>query len=98
MFAQAPLPDLILLDMDLPKKSGAGLLTDIRADPRLQNIPVIVLTASLVHKAVLQAQNLRVDGFMTKPVSWGQFIDVVKSLRRSWLEAMVLPSTPSAAG
>ncbi len=97
VFARAPLPDLILLDMELPKKSGPGLLTEIRADPRLQNIPVIVLTASLVHKAVLQAQDLRVDGFMTKPVSWEQFIAVVKSLRKSWLEAMVVPAPRSSA-
>jgi CheY-like chemotaxis protein len=92
VFARAPQPDLILLDMELPKRSGSGVLSDIRADPRLQNIPVIVLTASAVHKAVLQAQDLRVDGFMTKPVSWEQFIEVVKSLRRSWLEALVLPA------
>jgi two-component system, chemotaxis family, response regulator Rcp1 len=92
VFAQAPLPDLILLDMELPKKSGPGLLADIRVEEELKNIPVVVLTASEVHKAVLQAQNLRVDGFMTKPVSWEQFIEVVKSLRRSWLEALVLPA------
>jgi CheY-like chemotaxis protein len=92
VFARAPLPDLILLDMELPKRSGSGVLSDIRADPRLQNTPVIVLTASAVHKAVLQAQNLYVDGFMTKPVSWEQFVEVVKSLRKSWLETLVLPA------
>ncbi len=93
VFARAPLPDLILLDMELPKRSGPGVLADIRADARLQHLPVIVLTGSAVHKAVLQAQELYVDGFMTKPVSWEQFIDVVKSLRKSWLEALVLPAT-----
>ena len=93
MFVRAPLLDSILLDMELPKRSGSGVLSDIRADPRLQNIPVIVLTASAVHKAALQAQDLHVDGFMTKPVSWEQFTDVVKSLRRSWLEALVLPAS-----
>jgi CheY-like chemotaxis protein len=92
VFARAPLPDLILLDMELPKRSGSGVLSDIRADPRLQNIPVIVLTASAVHKAALLAQNLHVDGFMTKPVSWEQFVAVVKSLRKSWLETLVLPA------
>lgn len=93
IFARAPLPDLILLDMELPKKSGQSLLAEIRADQRLRDIPVIVLTASLVHKAVLQAQDLRVDGFMTKPVSWEQFVGAVKSLRKSWFEALVLPAT-----
>ena len=87
--SRAPLPDLILLDMELPKRSGTGVLSDIRADPRLQNIPVIVLTAAAVHKAVLHAQDLHVDGFMTKPVSWEQFVEVVKSMRKSWLEALV---------
>ena len=89
--SRAPLPDLILLNMELPKRSGSGVLSDIRADPRLQSTPVIVLTASAVHKAVLQAQSLHVDGFMTKPVSWEQFVEVVKSQRKSWLEALVLP-------
>jgi two-component system, chemotaxis family, response regulator Rcp1 len=98
VYAQAPHPDLLLLDMELPKKSGQVLLTEIQADERLQTIPVIVLTGSLVRKVVLQAQNLRVDGFMTKPVSWEQFIDVVKSLRKSWLEALVLPAAKPQAG
>ncbi len=92
VFAQAPLPDLILLDIELPKKNGPALLADIRADEQLEHIPVVVLTLSQVHKAVLQAQNLRVDGYLTKPVSWQQFVEVVKSLRRSWLETLVLPS------
>ncbi len=93
VFAKAPPPDLILLDMELPKLSGTALLSEIRGDPRLQEIPVIVLTASRVHRTVLEAQALRVDGYMTKPVSWEQFIEVVKSLRRSWLEALVMPAT-----
>jgi two-component system, chemotaxis family, response regulator Rcp1 len=92
VFAQAPPPDLILLDMELPKKNGESLLAEIRGDGRLRDIPVIVLTASQVHKAVLQAKDLHVDGFMTKPVSWEQFVSVVQSLRRSWLEGLVLPS------
>ena len=93
VFAKAPPPDLILLDMELPKLSGTALLSEIRGDPRLQEIPVIVLTASRVHRTVLEAQALHVDGYMTKPVSWEQFIEVVKSLRRSWLEALVMPAT-----
>jgi two-component system, chemotaxis family, response regulator Rcp1 len=89
-FADAPQPDLILLDMELPKKSGQRLLVEIRADERLKEIPVLVLTACRVYKAALEAQALHVDGFMTKPVSWEQFIHVVRSLRRSWLEAFPL--------
>ena len=91
VFAQAPEPDVILLDMELPKKDGRQVLTEIRGDERLQAIPVLVLTASAVHRAVLQSQNLRIDGFMTKPVSLDQFIHAVKLLRRSRLTELVLP-------
>ena len=93
VFSQAPRPDVVLLDMELPKKDGREVLTEIRGDERLQAIPVIVLTASAVHRAVLQAQNLYVDGFMTKPVSLVQFIQAVKSIRRSTLAELVLPSS-----
>jgi chemotaxis family two-component system response regulator Rcp1 len=92
VFARAPRPDLILLDMELPKKDGRQVLTEIRREEALKNIPVVVLTASHVHRAVLQAEKLFVDGFMTKPVSLEQFIQVIKSLRRSWLAEIILPS------
>ena len=68
------------------------MLSEIRGDQRLQAIPVLVLTASAVHRAVLQAQNLYVDGYMTKPVSLDQFVQAVKSLRRSVLTEMLLPA------
>ncbi len=89
-FAQAPTPDLILLDMQLPKKEGQHVLAEIRADEELKDIPVVVLTGSLVYRAVLEALDLHVDGFMTKPVALDKFIGVVKSLRRSWLAELVL--------
>ena len=77
--------------MELPKKDGRQVLTEIREIEELQGILVVILTGSLVHRAVLEGQQLRVDGFMTKPVSLEQFIGVVKSLRRSWLEEILLP-------
>ena len=89
-FARAPTPDLILLDMLLPKKDGRELLADIRHDDDLKEIPVVVLTGSLVHRSLLAAEGLQVDGFMTKPVDLEQFVEVVKSLRRSWLTELVL--------
>ena len=98
VFSQAPRPDVVLLDMELPKKDGREVLAEIRGDERLQAIPVLVLTASAVHRAVLQAQNLYVDGFMTKPVSLVQFVQAVKSLRRSALAELVLPHGPSLQG
>jgi chemotaxis family two-component system response regulator Rcp1 len=92
VFARVPRPDLILLDIELPKKDGRQVLTEIRAEETLMNTPVVVLTASRVHRAVLQADKLYVDGYMTKPVSLKQFIQVIKSLRRSWLAEIVFPS------
>jgi len=91
VFAQTPEPDVILLDIELPKKDGRQVLQEIRGDARLQAIPVLVLTASAVHRVVLQAENFRIDGFMTKPVSLDQFLQAVKSLRRSRLTELVLP-------
>jgi two-component system, chemotaxis family, response regulator Rcp1 len=91
-FARAPKPDLILLDMLLPKKEGQHVLAEIRADVELMHISVVVLTGSLVHRAILEAEGLYVDGFMTKPVDLSKFIGAVKSLHRSWLTELVLAS------
>jgi CheY-like chemotaxis protein len=76
--------------MLLPKKDGRLLLAEIRGHPELSEIPVIVLTGSLVHQAFLEGEGLRVDGFMTKPVDLQKFIEVVTSLRRTWLTELVL--------
>src|SRR5208282_4165728 len=92
-FAQAPTPGLILLDMQLPKKEGQHVLAEIRASEELKDIPVVVITGSLVQRAVLQAQELHVDGFMTKPVDLDKFIGVVKSIRRAWLAELILSPT-----
>jgi len=89
-FRRAPTPDLILLDMVLPKKEGHVLLAEIRAEEALKDIPVVVLTASLVHRTILEADSLHVDGFMSKPVDLKKFVEVVKSLHRSWLTELVL--------
>lgn len=89
-FARAPRPDLILLDMLLPKKDGRFLLSEIRGEEELREIPVIVLTASLVHRTLLKSEELHVDGFMSKPVDLKKFVEAVKSLRRSWLTELLL--------
>jgi CheY-like chemotaxis protein len=91
IFARVPRPDLILLDMQLPKKDGREVLREIRSDDQLKTVPVVVLTASRVHKAILEGEQLHVNGFMMKPVSFDQFLSVVKSLRRSWLAEVILP-------
>ena len=91
VFARAPRPDLILLDMQLPKKDGPRVLAEIRETEELKRIAVVVLTASRVHKAILEAQKLYVDGYMVKPVNLEQFLGVVKALRQSWLAEIILP-------
>lgn len=96
IFARAPRPDLILLDMELPKKDGREVLAAVRSDEQLQAIPVVVLTVSLVHKAILKGDGLRIDGFLPKPVSLDQFIQVVRSLRQSWFAGVILPPEDDA--
>ena len=85
IFARAPKPDLVLLDIELPKKDGRQVLAEIRGDEELKDIPVLVLTASRTHRAALEAEGLYVEGFMTKPVDLDQFIAAVKSLHHSWM-------------
>jgi len=91
-YARAPRPDLILLDLNLPKKDGREVLTDIKAHRRLRRIPVVVLTVSAGHREILEEEGLRVEDYLLKPVDVEQFIDVVKSLRRFWLSDVILPS------
>lgn len=92
IFARVPRPDLILLDLELPKKHGGQVLAEVREDEHLKTIPVVVLTASQVYKRVFEGLGLRVDEYMTKPVSWNKFINVVRTLRRSLLAEVILPS------
>lgn len=91
MYRRAPQPDLILLDLNLPKKSGREVLTDVRADQRLARVPVVVLTSSRTHQEILQAENLHVEAYLTKPVDLPQFDAVVKSLRKYMLADVILP-------
>jgi len=92
IYARAPRPDLILLDLKLPKKNGREVLAEIRSDDQLKHVPVVILTASAVHQEILKREKLQVDSYMIKPVDLEQFVRVVKSLRRFWLdEAILLP-------
>jgi chemotaxis family two-component system response regulator Rcp1 len=91
VYAKTPRPDLILLDLQLPKKDGREVLAEVRGDEQLRNIPVVVLTASQVHEEILKSENLEVDSYMVKPVDLKQFISVVKNLRRFWLDEVILP-------
>jgi two-component system, chemotaxis family, response regulator Rcp1 len=90
-YRRAPQPDLILLDLNLPKKSGREVLVDVRANERLTSVPVVVLTSSHTHQEILESENLRVESYLTKPVDLAHFYTVVKSLRRYMLSDVILP-------
>jgi CheY-like chemotaxis protein len=90
-FASAPRPDVILLDLHLPKKDGRDVLAEIREDKQLRRIPVVVLTASQQHWEILKSEQLFVESYLIKPVDRVQFTDVVKSLRKYLLSDVLLP-------
>lgn len=91
-YGDVPRPDLILLDLNLPKKDGRELLAEIKADESLKRIPIVVLTTSQAEKDVIQSYNLGVNCYVTKPVDLDQFIYVVKSIEDFWLTVVTLPS------
>jgi two-component system response regulator len=96
-YAQAPLPDLILLDLNLPKKDGRGVLAEIKADDRLKHIPVVVLTTSKSDEDVYRAYNLHANCYICKPVDFDQFIKIVSSLEEFWFTMVKLPPRGASA-
>jgi CheY-like chemotaxis protein len=90
-FTDAPHPDLILLDLNLPKKDGREVLKEIKADKNLKRIPVVILTISNAEEDILKTYNLHANCYITKPVDLDQFIQVVKSIEDFWLEIVRLP-------
>lgn len=91
-YANATRPDLILLDLNLPKKNGSEVLAEIKADPALKRIPVVVLTTSEAEQDVLRSYDLNANCYITKPVDLDQFLHVVKSINDFWLTVVRLPS------
>ena len=91
-YADAPRPDLILLDLNLPKKDGREVLAEIKDDPQLKRIPVVVLTISKAQDDILKTYSLHANCYITKPVDLEQFITVVKSIEDFWLTIAKLPS------
>ncbi len=90
-FAKAPRPDLIMLDLNLPRKDGREVLAEIKADPDLKTIPVVVLTTSRAEEDVLRAYQLNANCYITKPVDFQQFVKVVQHVENFWLEVVTLP-------
>jgi CheY-like chemotaxis protein len=88
----APRPDIILLDLNLPKKDGREVLEEIKADKTLMRIPVVILTTSKAEEDVLRTYALHANCYVTKPVDLEQFIKVVKSIDNFWLTVVTLPN------
>jgi CheY-like chemotaxis protein len=90
-YADAQRPDLILLDLNLPKKDGREVLEEIKGDADLKKIPVVVLTTSAAERDILRAYNLHANCYITKPVDLEQFMRVVQSIEDFWLTIVKLP-------
>jgi two-component system, chemotaxis family, response regulator Rcp1 len=89
-YATAPRPDLILLDLNLPKKGGREVLEEIKADAGLRHIPVVILTTSQAERDILESYRLSANAYVTKPVDLEQFLKVVQSIEQFWLEIVKL--------
>jgi len=91
-YANAPRPDLILLDLHMPRMNGQEVLAEVKEDPDLRRIPVVMMTASSQEKDILAAYNLHVNCYVTKPVDLEQFLGAVKSIEHFWINIVKLPA------
>jgi two-component system, chemotaxis family, response regulator Rcp1 len=90
-YASAVRPDLILLDLNLPKKNGQEVLAEIKEDPGLKRIPVVILTVSKAEEDIIRSYNLHANCYITKPVELDQFLTAVKGIANFWLAIVKLP-------
>lgn len=86
-----PLPGLILLDLNMPRKDGREALQEIKADPRLRNIRIIIMTTSKAEQDIVRSYSLSAASYITKPVTFEQLVDVVKTIGKYWLQIVELP-------
>lgn len=91
-FARAPRPDLILLDLMLPKMNGIEVLNHVKSTESLQSIPVVIMTASQDEEDRLQCDTLKVDAYIVKPINQEKFLQLVQKLKRFWLDDVILPA------
>ena len=87
----SPRPGLILLDLNMPRKDGREALAEIKSDPDLRSIPIVVLTTSKAEEDILRSYDLGVNSFITKPVTFEGLVEVVKTLGKYWIEIVELP-------
>jgi len=90
-FAEAPMPDLILLDLNMPRKGGLEVLAEIKADAQWKHIPVVILTASQAERDVTEAYGHHANCYIVKPVDFNQFVEVVRSIESFWFGIVKLP-------
>ena len=90
-YADEPRPDLVLLDLNMPRKDGKEVLKDVKSDPELRRIPVVVLTSSAAEEDVVKSYDLHANAYLTKPVDFGGFIDVVERIEDFWLTVVKTP-------
>jgi CheY-like chemotaxis protein len=95
----APVPDIVLLDLNLPRKDGREVLSEMKQDPRLRSIPVVVLTTSEAEQDIVRTYELHANCYITKPVDLEKFIDIIRAIEDFWLAVVRLPSAtaPGAA-
>jgi len=91
-YAVAPRPDLVLLDLNLPRKDGREVLAEMKADDTLKRIPVVVLTTSSAEADILKSYDLHANCYVTKPINLDQFLHIVQAIENFWLSVVVLPS------
>ncbi|MBI3853133.1 MAG: response regulator [Verrucomicrobia bacterium] len=90
-YAQVPRPNVIILDLNLPRKDGREVLEDIKADPDLKRIPVVILTSSEAEQDIVQAYNLHANCYISKPLAFEHFIKIVRAIEDFWFEIVKLP-------
>jgi chemotaxis family two-component system response regulator Rcp1 len=91
-YSDAPRPDVILLDLNLPKKDGREVLADVKADEDLRRIPVVILTVSGAEEDIVKTYNLHANCYIRKPIDLDQFMKVVKAIKDFWLSIVILPT------
>jgi CheY-like chemotaxis protein len=91
-YAESVIPDLILLDLNLPKRDGREVLEEIKTDPNLKRIPVVILTTSNAEQDILKSYNLHVNCYINKPVDFDKFFDIIQKIEDFWLTTAILPT------
>lgn len=92
-YEDKPVPDLILLDLNLPKWDGREVLKKVKTDDELKHIPIIILTTSNAEKDVINCYKLHANCFITKPVDYERFFQIIRHIENFWLDTIILPST-----